>query len=383
MSKIAKVKKLIPATRSRTRLSASLSDVREDQVALQSIVKPPSSDPPCTINTSPGTSQFSPPLPLISPQDICQSLKIPDGIRYLIPYDGNPATLNDFINNVEEILLLITGTDKTPYGQFLLRAIRNKIEGKANELLISSGIGLNWDDIRETLIGKFADKRSEETLNFELHGLVHKRLPLQEFYERILDIRATYNRIIENTEIERAALKFKKESFEKTCLYTFIHGIKGPLGATVRTFKPRSLQEAFDVALKERDIFMRENWSKQTPSSRPSSSNYNGREFRRYDRPRDKRFKKKPDFDRNFRSRDQTLNHSRFRDNDRSYTKMKAIMPKEEDRKHYDKNNQYPRNYGGSGPQRQTPLNHIETGNEQELHNIDDGNFQLKARRDI
>jgi len=156
MSKIAKVKKLIPATRSRTRLSASLSDVREDQVALQSIVRPPSSDPPSTMNTSPGTSQFSPPLPLISPQDICQSLKIPDGIRYLIPYDGNPATLNDFINNVEEILLLIRGTDKTPYGQFLLRAIKNKIEGKANELLISSGMGLNWDDIRETLIGKFS-----------------------------------------------------------------------------------------------------------------------------------------------------------------------------------------------------------------------------------
>jgi len=40
------------------------------------------------------------------------------------------------------------GTDKTPYGQFLLRAIRNKIEGKANELLIASGVGLNWDEIR-------------------------------------------------------------------------------------------------------------------------------------------------------------------------------------------------------------------------------------------
>jgi len=43
------------------------------------------------------------------------------------------------------------------------------------------------------------------------------------------------------------------------CLYTFIHGIKGPLGATVRTFKRKSLQEAFDVAIKARDIFMREN----------------------------------------------------------------------------------------------------------------------------
>jgi len=70
MSKIAKVKRLIPATRSRTRLSARLSAVREDQVALQSIVRPPSSDPPSTMNTSPGTSQFSPPLYLISPQDI-------------------------------------------------------------------------------------------------------------------------------------------------------------------------------------------------------------------------------------------------------------------------------------------------------------------------
>lgn len=65
------------------------------------------------------------------------------------------------------------------------------------------------------MIGKFADKRNEETLNVELHGLVHKKLPLQEFYERILDIKATYSRIVENAGKEMIALKLKKESFEK------------------------------------------------------------------------------------------------------------------------------------------------------------------------
>jgi len=381
MSKLAKVKKLIPATRSSTRLSASLSDVREDQVALPPRIRPSSSSAPSTMTSSSETSNFSSPPPPISPQDICLSLKIPDGIRDLTPYDGDPTTLNEFINNIEEILLLIRGTDKTPYGQFLLRAIKNKIEGKAKALLLSLGIGLNWDDIKEALIGKFADKRSEETLNFELHGLVHKRLPLQEFYERILDIQATYGRTMENMGIETAALNLKKESFEKTCLYTFIHGIKGPLGSTVRAFRPRSLQEAYDVAIKERDIFMRENWSRQTQSSRSNNYNYNGRDYRRNDEHRVEKYNKKSEFDRNIRSRDQRGSYSKPRDNDRNFNKMRAIMPKEEDRKRYDRDNNYSRNHGNPGQQRQT-LNNIETAGVQELHNIDDKNFQLKASSD-
>jgi len=39
--------------------------------------------------------------------------------------------------------LMIRMTDQTPYCQILIRAIRQKIQGKANEAVIVSGAGLN------------------------------------------------------------------------------------------------------------------------------------------------------------------------------------------------------------------------------------------------
>ncbi|KAL7742975.1 hypothetical protein ACLKA6_011342 [Drosophila palustris] len=60
-------------------------------------------------------------------------------IRFLPPYDGTPKKLRDFINNVEEILLL-------------LRAIRQKIIGKADDAVLAAGAGFSWVEIKEALI---------------------------------------------------------------------------------------------------------------------------------------------------------------------------------------------------------------------------------------
>lgn len=134
---------------------------------------------------------------------------------------------------------------------------------------------------------------------------------------------------------------------KKTCLYTFIHGIKVPLGTTVRTFRPKTLQEAYDVAIKERDIFMRKNWSKQVQNSRPNNYSYPRRDYRRYDGSRDEKINRRPDFERNFKPRDHASYHPRFRDNDTPVNRELAIMPREEDRK------QYSRNHGNLEKQRQ------------------------------
>lgn len=79
--------------------------------------------------------------------DLYSALKIPDPIRFLPPYDGNPKNLSDFINNVEEILIDIRETDKTTYGRSLLRSIRHKIVDKADDAIHAAGAGLNWDEI--------------------------------------------------------------------------------------------------------------------------------------------------------------------------------------------------------------------------------------------
>lgn len=98
---------------------------------------------------------------VVAAADLFNSLRVPDAIKDLPKFSGNPRLLYEFINNVEEIRALISCTEGTAYGKMLLRAIRNKIEGPANEVLNMYGTPLDWSEIKKNLTLHYSDKRSE------------------------------------------------------------------------------------------------------------------------------------------------------------------------------------------------------------------------------
>lgn len=235
MSQLNKTKQIL--TRNMTRLDTDLStdDITSDSGSL----------------TTDSTS-------VATPQEVFNSLRIPDAIRFLPVYEGNPKALKEFIANVEEILIIIKGTEMTSYGKMLLRAIRNKIEGKANEALLSSGTALVWHDIKQNLINTFSDKRDESTLLYELHSLSLQNLSVTKLFETITEIKTSLFNQVENQDLPSAVATAKKEAFNQICLNTFVAGIKGPLGSFIRSAKPTSLIDAYESAIKERNIYYQE-----------------------------------------------------------------------------------------------------------------------------
>lgn len=97
---------------------------------------------PSTIST-PNLTMTNTPTSL-NPTDILAFIKeIPS-------FDGNPSKLQDFITNIEEITTLIQDFE-TPYHSLLLRAIRNKVIGRANDVLGLSKTDIKWEDIKSNL----------------------------------------------------------------------------------------------------------------------------------------------------------------------------------------------------------------------------------------
>jgi len=93
MSKLSKVKNILPSSRIRTRQSASLPDIREEPIiADQIILRPPS--------VSMSSSDTSPVNTSINSAEVYASLRIPDAIKFLPGYNGDSKLLSDFINNV-------------------------------------------------------------------------------------------------------------------------------------------------------------------------------------------------------------------------------------------------------------------------------------------
>lgn len=186
---------------------------------------------------------------------IFNSLRIPDAIKDLPRFDGDQRLLHEFINNVEEILLHLRGIDGTPYAQILLRAIRNKVDGEANEVLNMHGTPLVWDEIKKNLTLHYSDKRTETSLIKDLHNLRQSNTSIEQFYKQIVEIQSALNNNILIHERENGVIKAKKDLFAGMCLNTFLTGLREPLGSTVRAMRPDSLASAFAFCIEEQNIF--------------------------------------------------------------------------------------------------------------------------------
>lgn len=218
---------------------------------------------------------------------IVNCLKIPDAVKDLPKFDGNPRLLFEFINNVEEILSLTIGIDGTAYSKILLRAIRNKIEGPANEVLNMYGTPLEWEHIRNNLILHYSDKRNETSLIRDLHNLRQHNSTVEKFYSEIIELQATMSNHIQIHETNLNVVKAKSDLFSEMCLETFLTGLREPLGSTIRAMKPESLATAFSYCIKEQNISYAKNISHQMVKPKPNVSQPNLPHFRQntYQRP--------------------------------------------------------------------------------------------------
>lgn len=133
------------------------------------------------------------PPPRIPPREIFESLRIPDAVKDLPQFEGNPRLLHDFLNNVEEILCVLNDFSTSPFAKIILRAIRNKVVGPANEALNMYGTPLDWNSIKNNLITHYSDKRSETSLIKDLHDLRQNEQSLEKFYGSVIEIQATIN----------------------------------------------------------------------------------------------------------------------------------------------------------------------------------------------
>lgn len=203
--------------------------------------------------------------PLPTPNNIFDSLRIPDAVKDLPKFDGNPRLLHEFLANVEEILGHLISVDGTSYAKIVLRAIRNKIVGPANEVLNVYGTPLIWENIKGNLILHYSDKRNETSLIRDLHNLKQTNQSVQQFYSSIIEIQSSINNNILIHENNLNVIEAKQKLFAEMCLNTFLSGIKEPLGSNIRAMRPRTMAEALSFCIQEQNIF----YTKKSPTIYP------------------------------------------------------------------------------------------------------------------
>ena len=177
--------------------------------------------------------------------------KIPDVVKSLREFSGQPGEYGSWKKSVERILSIydsIKGTTKY-YG--ILTVIRNKITGHADMALESYNTPLNWPKISKCLNLHYADKRYLGTLENQMTTLIQKNSSIPEFYQLVYQhFSLILNKLSSMDDMTQDSLNLLTRTYRDKALDTFIRGLKGDLPRLLSVKEPRDLPEALHLCLK-------------------------------------------------------------------------------------------------------------------------------------
>lgn len=174
--------------------------------------------------------------------------RIPDLIKNLPTYNGDPSLLVSWITNTQSIITYFARIRDTPIFQVWLNQIRNKIIDKANEALISAQIGNDWELIKNTLIQRFGDSRDISSLTQTIPYLQQAGKQIPEFYQECAGLLSNiHNKISLDPENEGHVGPIMRV-MNIIVRDAFIDGLDPQYASYTRNFRPESLIEAYQAA---------------------------------------------------------------------------------------------------------------------------------------
>lgn len=123
--------------------------------------------------------------------------------------------------------------------------------GNAKTTLKLYGHNLDWNIIRTYLINHFSDKRDERTLYAQLILLKQSGNDVDVFYRGILDIVSLLNMKVCGRDLNEEAKQALIETNQEAGLRSFITGCRDPLRNILKARQPRTLVDAYEIAIDE------------------------------------------------------------------------------------------------------------------------------------
>lgn len=176
--------------------------------------------------------------------------KIPDVVRCLREFSGNPGEFTSWRKSVDRILHIYEPMKGTPKYYGILNVIRNKIVGNADTALESYNTPLDWKAISKCLTLHYADKRDLGTLEYQMTALVQGSLTIQEFYQKVYSHLSLILNKLGCMEVGQEAMHLLTRTYRDKALDTFVRGLKGDLPRLLGMREPVDLPQALHLCLK-------------------------------------------------------------------------------------------------------------------------------------
>lgn len=213
--------------------------------------------------------------------------KIPDIVRSLREFSGNPSEFNSWKKSVDRVLQIYDSMKGTPKYYGILSVIRNKVIGNADIALESYNTPLDWNSIVRCLTLHYADKRDLGTLEYQMTSLIQGKNTTQIFYQQVYSHLSLILNKIGCMEMGQESLRLLTQTYRDKALDTFIRGLNGDLPRLLGIREPSDLPQALHLCLKLENQHYRSEYAnkhqnykhRQQPSPSPmrnlNTQNYN------------------------------------------------------------------------------------------------------------
>lgn len=194
----------------------------------------------------------------LNEQDLREINKLPDCVKQLQEFDGNPTQFTSFVHNVDNILNDYNIVRNRPIYRAILQAIRQKIRGGADAALISYNIfNEDWQTIKDCLALHYADRRDVSTLEHQLNQVNQGRFTVEEFYAKVNHTLSLIINKIKTEDHSEETITALIEKYRNRALDVFIRGLNREMSMMLMIKKPITLPEAYTACLEIHNIKFR------------------------------------------------------------------------------------------------------------------------------
>lgn len=195
--------------------------------------------------------------------------KIPDIVKCLRDFSGNPTEFGSWKKSVERVLKIYENLKGTPKYFGILNVVRNKITGNADIALESYNTPLNWDCIIKCLTTHYADKRDLGTLEYQMSSMTQGNNSVQDFYKEVYAHLSLILNKIACMEESETAIHLLTKTYRNKALDTFVRGLRGDLPRLLGIREPSDLHEALHLCLKLENQQFRTHYANNTTRMTP------------------------------------------------------------------------------------------------------------------
>lgn len=186
---------------------------------------------------------------------------IPDPIKQLSEYSGSKRELNAWLQDVDELYeeFKVEGKNGAPdtFNTHYFRAIKNKLKGDARSIVCANGNPNTIPGLKRVLREHFGDQRDFVTnLNFLFHIRKGDRSH-NTFYN---DIKELNTKLKSNLQLHPMTAR---EMLEVLTVTKFLDGISEPLASIIRNSKPKTLEDAYQAVVINKNAEVRKPPQKQ------------------------------------------------------------------------------------------------------------------------